>query len=685
MSTATPPRQNAACGTRLSLPVLAVAKPKKSRSSRRRAIVLSIVYVLMIVHFVQWYRMGMTISPIEPSESMSTLERGFLNAGFIFFSLALLSTFVFGRYFCGWGCHIVALQDLCSHWMTRLGVRPRPWRTRLLLWCPLLLGLYMFVYPNFERFVLVPLMHAFNVPQDDWPFWMSNPGGFPGLSNHLVTQKFWATFPEWYVAVPYLLICGFATVYFLGSKAFCTFGCPYGGFFGVVDRVSIGRIVVNDSCEQCGHCTAACTSNVRVHQEVHDFGMVVDPGCMKCMDCVSVCPNDALSFGFAKPAILAKPRAGREPAPRAARPSMDLSWPEEIVLLVLAIVLCQAFRGMLNQIPLLMAAGMSMIATFGAWKLWRLIRDPNVRVQSYQLKIKGRITRVGLIALTFFAALLGLGAWSGWVRFTRLRAELAYAKVSTPYEVVMAPGYSPKPEDSRLATRAIKTYLIAGPISRGGFGWGFNPDQLAHLAWLSAVAGDLPGAEGYLNTSIALAQPSDSVVFGLAQFMTNQHKPAWQVEAALADISNKYPEQFTARITLARVQAAQGRASDATCEALRLATDARADISTQVAAGELLIDLGRPDEALRVLTDLAIRHPDNALAEASLARALYFSGEKEPAIAHMRRAAALAPDNAAYWGALGELLAEGGLNDEAAKAKAWSDMLISEMQKAQGR
>ena len=27
-------------------------------------------------------------------------------------------------------------------------------------------------------------------------------------------------------------------------------------------------------------------------------GMVVDPGCMKCMDCVSVCPNDALYFGF---------------------------------------------------------------------------------------------------------------------------------------------------------------------------------------------------------------------------------------------------------------------------------------------------------------------------------------------------------------------------------------------------
>ncbi|MFA6043435.1 MAG: 4Fe-4S binding protein, partial [Phycisphaerales bacterium] len=266
MPTANTPRQNASCGTRLSLPVLAASKPKKSRNSPRRAIVLSVVYLLMTIHLLQWLYVGMTISPIEPSESMYALELGKVNAGFVFFSIALLATFIFGRFVCGWGCHIVALQDLCSHWMTKLGVRPKPWRTRLLLWCPLLLALYMFVYPAFERYILVPSLKYFKVPRADWPFWLTDPGSFPGFHSAFVVKDFWATFPEWYIAIPFLLICGFATVYFLGSKAFCSFGCPYGGFFGVIDRVSIGRIVVNDSCEQCGHCTAACTSNVRVHQ-----------------------------------------------------------------------------------------------------------------------------------------------------------------------------------------------------------------------------------------------------------------------------------------------------------------------------------------------------------------------------------------------------------------------------------
>ena len=74
--------------------------------------------------------------------------------------------------------------------------------------------------------------------------------------------------------------------------------------------------------------------------------MVVDQGCMKCMDCVSVCPNDALYFGFGKPAIFGKGlkpddakrdeklRARKEAkALRAAR--WDLKWYEEVAVAAL--------------------------------------------------------------------------------------------------------------------------------------------------------------------------------------------------------------------------------------------------------------------------------------------------------------------------------------------------------------
>src|SRR5205814_5756026 len=80
-----------------------------------------------------------------------------------------------------------------------------------------------------------------------WPvayrlFWKPGAGPIiPKFTNHLVTTNFWATFPSVAVAIPFLFICGFVTVYFLGQKGFCTYACPYGGFFGLADKFSLGK------------------------------------------------------------------------------------------------------------------------------------------------------------------------------------------------------------------------------------------------------------------------------------------------------------------------------------------------------------------------------------------------------------------------------------------------------------
>jgi polyferredoxin len=232
----------------------------------------------MIAHFIQWRTTGTTVSPIEPSETMHTLQKGFINAGFIFFTLAILATLIFGRFVCGWGCHILALQDFCGWMLKKAGLTPKPFRSRLLIYVPLIAALYMFVWPTAYRFFARP----------------SSEPLFPKFTNHLVTSNFWETFPSVAVAIPFLFICGFLTVYFLGQKGFCTYACPYGGFFSLADKLSPWKIRVTDACNQCGHCTATCTSNVLVHAEVKHYKAVVDPGCMKCMDCISVCPNDAL-------------------------------------------------------------------------------------------------------------------------------------------------------------------------------------------------------------------------------------------------------------------------------------------------------------------------------------------------------------------------------------------------------
>ncbi|MDG1454569.1 MAG: 4Fe-4S binding protein, partial [Planctomycetota bacterium] len=82
---------------------------------------------------------------------MYTLENGEVNAGFIFFILAILSTAILGRWFCGWACHMVALQDLCAWMMKKIGITPRPFRSRLLGLIPFFLAFYMFLWPTVKR------------------------------------------------------------------------------------------------------------------------------------------------------------------------------------------------------------------------------------------------------------------------------------------------------------------------------------------------------------------------------------------------------------------------------------------------------------------------------------------------------------------------------------------------------
>jgi polyferredoxin len=421
---------------------------------------------------VQWWLTGSTITPIEPSEAIEFGRSGIINAGLIFFALALLSTLILGRWFCGWGCHLVMLQDLCGWIMKMCGVRPRPFRSRLLISVPLLLALYMFIWPAFYRLAIAPWMR----PDLTWP----------GFSAHFTTDDFWRTFPGVGLAIPFLLVCGFATVYFLGVKGFCTYGCPYGGFFAPLDRFAVGRIRVTDDCEQCGHCTATCTSNVRVHEEVREFGMVVDPGCMKCLDCVSVCPKNALYFGFGRPAAKAGP--AKHAAPER---TYDLTLREEIAFALVFAAAFFAMRGDVVRFPLLMSAGAAGVLTFVVWKAWRVVRDGDVRLHGFQLRRDGawRLAGYAFIALAMAAALLA--AHAGALNLAHLNAARLDGRVTVGLDDVYGPTAFEAPAEQRdAAGRAIAWYRRASGVGDGGWGWRTTGVTHVRLAWLSSVRGD---------------------------------------------------------------------------------------------------------------------------------------------------------------------------------------------------
>lgn len=591
-----------------ALPVLPnteknAAKIPHSRISRWRAGALILLTALMVAHFIQWQISGSTVSPIEPSEAMQTLSRGAINAGFIFFALAILSTLVLGRWICGWACHVVALQDLAAWMLKKVGIKPRPFRSRLLIWVPLLAALYMFGLPVLKR-VLAP-------PPGE--------GVIPQFTNHIVTQDFWSTFPTLAVAIPFLFICGFVTVYFLGSKGFCTYACPYGGFFAVADKVAVGRIRVTDACDQCGFCTATCTSNVIVHAEVREHGMVVDPGCMKCMDCVSVCPTNALYYGFGKPSL---------GTANKVKKTFSLTWPEEIGAAVFFLLSLYAVWDTYQLIPMLLALALAGITTFLAWRTYRLFVSKDLSLYQFNLKNGGKVTRAGSIFLVLSLVWLGLTAHSGWIRYHEWQGANAFEAIHLPDEVALA-----QANPAQWLSPADKQNIAAGRThfsTARNNGLFTNVQALSKLAWLEYLGGDA----GKATDTLADASAHEH---GAAKALADYYR------GAILNRTGKHAEAITS------LDAALKERPD-----LTLALEQK---------GEALWSLRRQKDAFDAWSQAVRENPNLPLATSFLAGAAKAAGDDTLAANFQARADQLTPNDPLFHFMLGMRLKAAGMDD----------------------
>ena len=491
--------------------------------SRRRAYVLVAVHVAIGAHIWHWLATGRSLTPMEPSESMQTFELGRINAGFLLFAGLIASTLVFGRWFCGWGCHVVALQDLCGWLLARAGLKPRPLRSRLLVLAPWVVAFHMFAWPHVHHW-LDPVGKPM---PDDWRW-------------ELTTEELWATFPGPLMAVATFLVVGFLIVWWLGAKGFCTYGCPYGAFFTLADRVAPVRVKVNDACDACGHCTSVCTSNVRVHEEVAKHKQIVDPGCMKCLDCVSVCPTNALSIGVAVP----KPLATSQ---QRIRQRADFLWPEEVLMAAVAVVSTQwAFRGAWfgEGVPFLMSVGLGVITAVFAMLFARLLWRRDVAFQHTALKQGGRRTRAGTVAL------LLLGGWLAFTAHTFAGQRLRASAVAAAQAPIRARIYTPQTFDEPGAQAAL-----AEVEGAAAFALVVDPQLRELRALLRGSLGRHADAEGELTQ---LFEGSGRLFFpeskmALANYLARRGRLD-EAESLLLEVISANPDNPAAPTLLASVR-----------------------------------------------------------------------------------------------------------------------------------
>jgi tetratricopeptide (TPR) repeat protein/ferredoxin len=628
--------------------------------SRKRFAVLLVVQALMIVHVVHWLWAGTTLAPIEPSESMETVKDGVVTVGTVFFALALGSTAILGRWFCGWGCHVVLLQDACAALLARLGIRPRPFRSRVLLWLPFLLALYMFVWPLVYRFALAPILQ----PGLTWP----------GFSMKLVTDDFWGTFPGWAVGIPFLLVCGALTVVFLGNKGYCTYACPYGGFFAPLDRFARGRIRVSDACDQCGHCTAVCTSNVRVHEEVRDFRMVVDAGCMKCMDCVSACPKQALSFGFG-------PGPGQA-APASAR-LFDLTIADEVAIAVVAAV---SFLAAYSLLPLLFASGLAACITWVVWTGWCVLASRDASALGVVLRQAGRVRAAGLVAVLAAVAALALVIPTAAAGVAAWRADRLDRTVLVAEQMVFdADGIMPDRETIEMVDAAATWYGRARSIGMGG--WAILPSRdrefSMRLAWLAAVKRDHDRALDLLQ-AMHDGGTNEVICASIARILRAARRGS-EARAWVASTLQDHPSWEAIRDEEILWLMSEARDEEA-IEAARAWVAARPDsLNALRRLSVVLVERGTGDgevhEGIALVERTLELAPGNAGALLVKANGLARLGQNDAAVAALQQAVRLAPDERGLWQALADACARAGREMEAQAALAESERLAAEEQR----
>ncbi|MBP1643397.1 MAG: hypothetical protein H6Q03_2066 [Acidobacteria bacterium] len=624
------------------LPVLPSDPPartiRKSRTSKWRAASLVAVHLIVAAHVAHWLVAGRTVTPVEPSEAMAFAKGGVINAGLIFFAATILLTALFGRFFCGWACHLVALQDLSRWLLEKAGIRPRPLRSRLLAWVPTVAFFYMFLWPAL------------------WRLWAGDdPTRVHG--TELTTSAFWETFPGWVVAILTLLVCGFLCVYFLGAKGFCTYACPYGAAFAAAERLAPLRVRVTDACNGCGHCTAVCTSNVRVHEEVRDYGMVVDPGCMKCADCVSVCPNDALYLGLGRLPLA----AGRRTAPAAPRRAA-LSRGEEIVLGLAFVAGLAAWRGLYGEIPFLMSLGLAGVLAFLALLALRLARRRDLAWRRWRFKRAGALLPAGHVLVALLAAVGTAWIYAGVLRAEAALADRVYRGTAPQRSALVDATAAPPALDAAVRRRIEGALGRYERIERWGlFPWLGAPGRRAALAYL---AGDAATFSAAARTAFERGEAT----FELALLSARAAAERGDLGAARAageaaiGLALDRPEGYAALAVLL----ARGGALDAAAEVLGRGL-ARLPASTRLAydAGVVAAMRGRPGEAIGAFARVLELDPGHRMARENLAGMLAAAGRFEESVSLYRAALREAPGDLDLRLLLARALAGAGRPDEA--------------------
>lgn len=196
---------------------------------------------------------------------------GVILSSIIVLGVFMLIALLFGRLFCGWICPFGTLLQ---------GIEKiSPVRGKLEI--PKELKDPELKYLVLGGFLLLALITG------QTGFCEFCPAGtiFKGMTGHVI-----------FISIPVFLTVMFIG-FFYGRKAWCSYLCPLGAFFGLFSKIHLFGIRPTGECAKCLMCDKACPMDVLVAEKYIQEGKKINDGdCIKCMNCVEACPRNILKF-----------------------------------------------------------------------------------------------------------------------------------------------------------------------------------------------------------------------------------------------------------------------------------------------------------------------------------------------------------------------------------------------------
>jgi MauM/NapG family ferredoxin protein len=236
---------------------------------------------------------------LDPLSALAVLASSWVLPAGLAVALAVVAlTVLFGRAFCGWVCPVGTLHHIAS-WLTRRLKggpynRVNRWRPHFRLKYLLLVGLLVAALTGT---LSIGLLDPLSLAMRSFASAL-----LPALASVAAAdgQRPRTFEGAWLTGVIFLVLLA-ANRWI--ARWWCRALCPLGALLGLAARAAVFRIHVDpELCNDCHRCVRDCQGA----DEPFDRHRVSE--CHVCLNCVSVCPEDAIAFRAFAPA--ASPNGG---------------------------------------------------------------------------------------------------------------------------------------------------------------------------------------------------------------------------------------------------------------------------------------------------------------------------------------------------------------------------------------